>query len=56
MAQNQQGLSYEVCSTDIAKIFITHIINSSFWDMRHHTPAACCHVTRSCEIRLYVNV
>ena len=37
MARTQQGLSYEICSTDITKIFITHIINSSFWDMRHYS-------------------
>ena len=52
MAQNLQGLSYEVCSTNIATIFPTWITYSSFWDMRHYTPAAYCYVTRFHEIRL----
>ena len=46
------SLSYEVRSTNIAKICRTQIIYSSFWDMRHYTPAACCYVMRTYEIRL----
>ena len=53
MAQNLQGLSYEVYSTNIAAIFRTRIIYSSFWDMRHFTQAACRYVTRIYEIRLH---
>ena len=30
VAQNLQGLSYEVCSTDIGTIFRTQIVYSSF--------------------------
>ena len=36
MAQNLQGLSYEVDSTNIVTTFQTRIIQTSFWDM-HHT-------------------
>ena len=53
MAQNLQGLSYEECSTDIAKIYGTHILYSSFWDMRYYTPAAGCYATRTYGIHLY---
>ena len=35
LAQSLQGLSYMVCSSNIAKIFRTQIICSSFWDIRH---------------------
>ena len=48
MPQNLQDLSYEVCSTNISKIF------PFSGDMRHYTPAACRHVTRIYEIRLYL--
>ena len=53
MAQTVEGLSYEVYSTNIATIFRPRIIYSSFWDMRDYTPAVCCYVTRTYEIRLY---
>ena len=53
VGQNLQGLSYEVSSTNIARIFRDQIIYSSFRDMRHYTPGACCYVTRIYEIRLY---
>ena len=52
MAQNLQGLSYEVCLTDIATVLHTQIVYPSFWDMYHYTPAACCYVMRIHEIRL----
>ena len=52
MAQNLQGLSYEVCSTNIGTNFHTGTTYSSFWDMRHYTPVACCYVTRIHEIRV----
>ena len=52
MAQKLQGLSYEVCSTNIATAFRTWIIYSNFWDMRHYTPATSCYVRRIYEIRL----
>ena len=48
MPQNLQDLSYEVRSTNISKIF------PFSGDMRHYTPAAYCHVTRTYEIRLYL--
>ena len=54
VAQNLQGLSYEVCSANIDTIFRTEIIYSSFWDKRHYTPAGCCYITRIYEIRLYI--
>ena len=54
VAQNLQGLSYEVCSASIATILHTRIIYSNFWDMRHYTPTACCYVTRIYKIRLYL--
>ena len=54
MTQNLEGLNYEVCSTNIAKISGTQIIYFSFWYMRHYTPAACCHDGKIYEIRLYV--
>ena len=53
MAQNMQGLTYEVCSTDIATTFRTQIIYHGFLDMRLHAKGACCYVTRIYEIRLY---
>ena len=53
VAQNLQDLSYEVCSANIGTNFRTRITCSSFWDMRHCTPAACCYVTRIYEIRVY---
>ena len=57
MAQNLQGLSYEVCSTStIATIFRNWIIFSNFQDMRRYTPAACCYITRIYEIRLRKNL
>ena len=56
VAQNLQGLSYEVCSINIATIFRTQIIYSGYWDMRHYIPAACCYVTRIYEIRLWKNI
>ena len=51
VVQNLQGLSYEVCSTNIVKTFRTQIIYMyvSFWDMRHYTPAAGCLVMRTYE-------
>ena len=52
MAQNLQGHSYEVCSTNIGTNFRTRITYSSFWDMCHYTPAAYCYVTRIYEIRV----
>ena len=52
VASNLQGLNYKVRSTNIATIFRTQIINSSFWDMRHYTPAASYYVTRIYEIGL----
>ena len=53
VAQNLQGLSYEVCSTAIATIFRTQIIYSSFSTMRHYTPATYCYVMKIYEIHLY---
>ena len=53
MVQNLQGLSSKVCPTNIANIFGTQIIYSSFWDVRHYTPEAYCHVTRTHEVCLY---
>ena len=35
--QKLQGLSYGVCSTNIARIFCDRIIYSSFREMRHYT-------------------
>ena len=52
VAQNLQGLSYEARSTNIGTNFRTRITYSSFWDMRHYAPAACCYVTRIYEIRV----
>ena len=53
VAQNLRGLSYEVCSTNVATIFRIRIIYSSFGDMRHYTPAAFCYATRTYENSLY---
>ena len=53
VAQNLPGVSYEVCPDNIAKIFRTPIIYSSFVDVPHYTQAACCYATRIYEIRLY---
>ena len=47
-------MRYVLCSANSAKICRTRIISSSFWDMRHYTPAACCYATRAYEIGLYV--
>ena len=33
VGQNVQGLSYEVCSTNMATVFRARIICYSFWDM-----------------------
>ena len=51
VAQNLQGLSYEVCSTNIGTNFHIRITYSCFWDMCHYIPVACCYVTRIYEIR-----
>ena len=56
MAQNLQGLCYEVDSSDIATTFRTQIIHFSFWYTRHYTLAACYHVTRTCKICLHLLV
>ena len=52
VAQNLQGLSYRVCSTNIATIFRTRISYSSFWEMLQYTPTAFCYVDEDYEIRL----
>ena len=56
MAQNRQDVSYEVCSTNIGTNFPTRITYSSFRDMRHYTPTACCYVTRIYEIHVLVTI
>ena len=52
VAQDLQGLSYEICYANIDTIFRTGIIYSSFWDKRQYTPAGCCYITRIYEICL----
>ena len=56
VVQTLHGISYEVCSTNIATSFHTWIIYSSFEDTHGYTPAGCClccYVMRIYEIRLY---
>ena len=55
MAQNLQGISYEVCFTNVATILRTRNIHSSFWNVCHYTPSDCCYATMIYEIRLYQN-
>ena len=49
MTQNLKGLSFEVCSTNIAKIYRTRII----YPFLGYAPAVCCYATRTYEIHLY---
>ena len=53
VAQILQVISYEVCSKNyVPQHHRIRIIYSSFWDIHHCTPAACCYSTMTSEICL----